>query len=206
MRKNNPDFIRNKYITLNLKIKKFCYLPGEEIKGDIILKGKPELKNTLLTEPKSVIKINQEQQYMQNLGENGYTKITLNKTIFQKELLFNTFIGANLLLGVKIPFSINLPIFSHPTCIFNKYDFVRHILSIEFPSLKVKNSFVIIVKNITNFTKENKLLRVPCILSGKISKSKFFINKGNYTISINLSKNVFYYDEPISYEIYLNYK
>ncbi len=38
------------------------------------------------------------------------------------------------------------------------------------------------------------------------SKSKFLSSKGNYKININLPKNVFYYDEPISIEIILECK
>ena len=32
------------------------------------------------------------------------------------------------------------------------------------------------------------------------------MNKGDFTISIKLPKNLFYYDEPINYEIVLDYK
>ena len=38
----------------------------------------------------------------------------------------------------------------------------------------------------------------------QISKSNFLVNKGNFILLVNLPKNVFYYDEPIPFEIKLN--
>ena len=195
----------NKYINFRVKTDKACYFPGEYIKCKLILEGKPNLKDEILNEPKVLITILQAEQYRYNWGE-GYSYENSNKVIFQKQLFFETFIGANLLAKVEIDFVIQLPSFSHPTCIFNQYDCVKHFLFVEFPSLKLKRVLTIVVKHLPNFTKENKLLKIPCHCIGEKSKKKFFINKGNYTISIKLPKNLFYYDESIPYEIDLDYK
>ena len=63
---------------------------------------------------------------------------------------------------------------------------------------------IIIVKNLANFTYANKLLKKPCVYFAKKSKSKFLVSKGDFTINIQFPKNVFYYDEPIPYEIKLD--
>ena len=68
----------------------------------------------------------------------------------------------------------------------------------EFPNLKVKRTLIIVIKNNANFTRENQLYRMPYTYLAKKSISNF---KGDFTITIKIPKNVFYYEEPISYKI-----
>lgn len=205
MGNENPEIKSNKDIRFELKLEKVCYLPSEKISGTIILAGKPGLKETQLINPKALVIINQKQKYRYRSGKHTSTVIK-NFNIYEKYLIFNTFIGANLLLGVQIPFSIQLPHCAYPSCSFSNGGYVKHNFSVEFPSLNIRRTLKIVVKNNPTFTIDNKLLKKPFKLFDKKSKSKFLINEGDYEIHINLPKNVFYYDEPIPYEINLNCK
>ena len=188
--------ISNSYIIYVLKLEKTCYLPGENINGIILLAGKPGLKETLLTTPKSIFIIHQQQFYKND--ENVKHK---TDKIFEKHLNFNNFVGSNLLLKIKIPFSIKLPYSIIPSFSLRGGHYTNHFFSCEFPSLKVKKVLRIVVKNNPYFTKANKLYREPCKIVEVKSKSDFLIKKGNYKMSIVLPKNSFYYDEEIPYEI-----
>ena len=122
--------------------------------------------------------------------------------------------GANLLIGVTIPFSIKVPFSAHPSCSVeypsinnsDDYGYIQHFLIVEVPCLSVKRIMSIIIKNNIKFTYQNKLLKIPCDFPATKSKSSFLLKKGNFTIKIQLPKNVFFYDEPIPYLITLDLK
>ena len=189
------DNIYNSYIKFIIKLEKICHFPGENINGTIFLKGKQGLKETLLNNPTSKVIISQKQHYYDNEGPGQ----TITNNIYEKNKFFKTFVGANLLNTVKIPFSIKLPISAIPSYSFKRGHYIKHKLLVEFPLLKVKRSLIIVVKNEAYFTKQNKLYKEPCIISNKKSKSK-----GNYNFEMILPKNVFFYDEEIPYEIKLD--
>ena len=111
-----------------------------------------------------------------------------------------------MLTSVRIPFVIQLPLNAYPSFSLIDGSSINHNFSVEFEHLKIKRSMKIVVKNNPNFTNINKLLKIPFQFTKIVSKSKFLFNKGNFTINVNLPKNVFYYDEPIPYEINLNCK
>ena len=209
MGNSNPEIKTNKYIKFVVQLNKVCHLPGENIEGALYLEGNPGLKETQLMNPKALFIITEKHKYKykKNTGDGYVTKNEeINRIIYQKYHLFNNFVGANLLTKVKIPFSIKLPLNSYPSLSFNDGGYVKHNFSVEFELLKIKRTLNIVVKNNPNFTTKNKLLRNPCKYFEKKSKSKFLANKGNFSIYINFPKNVFYYDEPIPYEIKIDCK
>ena len=206
-----PESKYNKFIDFSITLEKICHLPGENINGSIYLIGKPGLNETQLTEPKFLFQITEKQKIDYSGGDNeGSHHEQINRDIFNNYLIFNNFMGANLLTGITIPFSIQLPLIAKPSLSIyfggNHNGYIRHFLIVEMPCFKVKRIMAIIVKNIPNFTSENKLLKIPCIRSAKKSKSKFLSSKGDFSINIKLPKNVFYYDEPIPYEVTLDFK
>lgn len=91
------------------------------------------------------------------------------KEIITNRVTFNSFMGANLLIGVTIPFSIKVPFSAHPSCSveypsINKsddYGYIQHFLIVEVPCLSVKRIMSIIIKNNIKFTYQNKLLKIP---------------------------------------------
>ena len=204
-----PESKYNKFIDFSIKIEKICYFPGENINGTIYLMGKPGLNETQFKDPKTLFIITERQKYDYPAGE-GKGNEEINKYLYNNFLIFNNFSGANLLTSITIPFSIKLSAKAKPSVSIyfgnNCNGYIRHFLVIEIPFFKVRRVMAIIVKNAANFTKENKLLKIPGSYSAKKSKSKFLSSKGNFSIDIKLAKNVFYYDEPIPFEVYLDCK
>ena len=202
----SPKF--NKYIDFYIKLDKICYFPGENISGTLFLTGKPGLMQTQFTDPKVVFTIYEIQTF--------YIPNSNNKTIFEENknkneqfTLFNNYIGANLLTGISIPFTYQIPTTIHPTCSFlvnSALGYSKHFFTVELPNLNLKRALLIVIKNNANFTNENNLLQMPCKFFKTISKSKFLVNKGEFSITVNLPKNVFYFDEPIPFEIFLDCK
>ena len=207
MGNSNPEIKTNKFLKFSVKLNKVCYCPGENIEGTLYLEGLPGLTETQLTNPKALFIISEKQKYEYRINRNkGNTKRIeeLSRIIYQKYLIFNQFIDANLLSTVKIPFKINLPLTAYPSCSFFDGGYVKHNFSVEFELLKIKRTLRIVVKNNQNFTAKNQLLKIPYNFSGTKSKSKFLVNKGNFKIFYNSPKNSYSYDEPIPFEIKLD--
>ena len=200
----------NKLIDFSVNIEKLCYLPEEDINGTLYLMGKPELLETQLNEPKVTFAIYEKLISYPPQTENSI--ISTTEKILQKvenDFMFNTFVGANLLIGINIPFKYKIPLSINPSlCIYidSLSERLQHIFTAEFPTLKVKRAISIVIKNNQNFTLENKLLKIPCSLSERRKKSKYLINKGDFNITINLPGNIFYYDDQIRFEILLDLK
>ena len=198
----------NKNIDFSVKLGKICYFPGENICGTLFLKGKPGLIETQLTEPKALFAI-YEIQIFDYPNSNNKTSIEENENKYEQYALFNNFIGSNLLTGVSIPFTFQIPISTHPTCSFivdKTPGYSKHFFSAEIPHLNVKRTLIIVIKNNANFTIGNNLFKMPCQYFKKITKSNFLVNKGALNLTVNLPKNVFYYDEPVPFEIILDCK
>ena len=121
--------------------------------------------------------------------------------LFNQKVTFPNFEGSNLMNEVKIPFQLQVPQKAYPTCIFSQSDFVRHYLTVEFPSIEAKRTVIIVIKNTSYFYKENKLLLSPAIHFREIKKKNFFAEKGSYTASLKLPTNIFSYDQKIPFEI-----
>ena len=177
--------------------------------------GKPDLNEIRLNEPEvsfSIIEIENYTYYNSNGTGSGTENKQIKRNLFSSYIFFNDFIGANLLEGITLPFSIILPLTARPSIsVYSngcyKYEnSIKHYFAIEMPCFKVKRVMSTIVKNTANFTEENKLLKTPYIYYALKSKSKFLTKKGNFSIKIKLQKNAFHYDEFIPYEIILDYK
>ena len=149
----NPEQQFNKFIDFSIKINKICYLPGEVIKGTLDLKGKPGLMETQLNEPKAYFQIVEMQESKQS-GKKGFND-NITYILYKQNIMFDTFIGANLLTGITIPFSIPISTLAHPTCCF-KYEYyigyVKHFFIVGFSSLKLRRILNIVIKNNANFT------------------------------------------------------
>lgn len=196
----------NLFIDFSIELEKLCYYAGENIYGTIHLMAKPGSIETQLREPKVLISFYEKDiNYICDFSLKLKSSVRkLNK--YEKYFNFNSFIGANLLNGVDIPFTYQIPLSVLPTCclFFLNSSHRKHLLSIELCFYKIRREIDIVIKNKQNFTLQNKLLKIPCSIFERKSKSIFLINKGDFIISINLPKNIFYYDEPIPYEFKLD--
>ena len=183
MGNNNP--YKNKYneekeVKLDITLNKVCYLPGEQIIGNLYIQPKSGINETILNDTNVTIKIIQLQYYSYTEGS-GEDERTISgsdeKDILIENFDFVNFKGANILSGIKISFSIKIPLNIHASLIFNG-DYVKHYLFVEFPGIKAKRAIMIIIKRFEKFSNENKLLRIPAKAFGDFYKKKKFRYKG----------------------------
>ena len=140
--------IKEKYnqeneISLNIFINKSCYNPGETISGYIDIQPKYNINQTIFNDTQAIFKITQFQQYDYSTGSGeDETKIYVNddSDVFTLETRFDYFCGANILVGIKIPFSIQIPLEIQPTLYYYGY-YIKHFLSVELPGINF-NPFI----------------------------------------------------------------
>ena len=199
------DKINNyeKDVSMILNLNKACYFKGEEIKGNIILSSKNGLNKTQLVNPYIIISIKERGQYSYiegsyefNIDSSNYKKITKeNKNILSIKIDFPYFEGANLLIGVNIPFTVKIPDEVYPSCYFNLNTYIKHYLICDFPSIEAKKTNIIVIKNSIYFSLENNLLKAPAIYKKELTKLKYlFFNSGSFICNATLIKNIFSYN------------
>ena len=195
-------------INLDIELLKTCYFPGELISGILILTPKPGINDAIFFNTQSHFTISEIKYYQSNQNDQMqlFDYVIENINLFEKDFNYEKFLNENILLEIKIPFSIQLPINAYPSCFLSgSLAYVAHNLKVEFPVLKAYKNIMFIVKNTQHFNKENGLLQVPCEINKNIYKVKFLFNKGNFTVLIKLDKNYFFYDESIIYDIVLDF-
>ena len=191
-------------MTLKVTLDKVCYYPEELIKGSINLQLNKVLNDSIFNETSAIIKIIQKQQYIIPGGDDGDTYVTEEEDLLILNKDFITFKGANLLLGINIPFSIEIPKNILASCYYSRH-FIKHFVYFEFPGIKAKRTLMIFIKGYKNYTLENKLLKMPASSFGDFYKKKKSKYKGGkISCLLRIPKNSFDYKEVIPFEIYLN--
>ena len=201
---SNKKYNSENNVSISLNTNKKCYSNGEFVNGSIYLKGKPGLIITQLLDPLAIATLTEFQHYTyeEDQSHDDHREIDVNdeKKIFQTRLDFTNYRGANLMDGIQMPFNFQI-INCFPTCYINSKTYIRHYLTIEFPSIQAKKSVFIIIKNQQNFTLENFLYKSPSIEMKEIQKHKLMFSKGKFAAVLKLAKNVFTYDENIPFEL-----
>ena len=201
-----------KNVSITIELNKTCFSRGEMIIGKIILQPKEgHLNQTQLLNPYALISIYEKHYYeYREYYYDDSRKTTSSRTRNEVENIpllsipmeFTNFMGANILLGIQIPFEIKTPETAYPSCIFGTNEYVKHFLTIEIPSLEAKRTEIIVVKNNIYFSNYNGLLKAPCCHYLKTTKYKYaFFNYGSFNSTITLSKNIFAYNEAIPFVI-----
>ena len=194
-----------KDVSMTIDLNKTCFFKGEEIKGNIILSSKNGLKGTLVN-PYVIISIKENGQYSYvedsyefNVDSSNFKKIAKeNKNLLTIKIDFPFFEGANLLIGVNIPFKVKIPEKIYPSCYFNLNTFIKHFLVCDFPSIEAKKAEIIVIKNSIYFSEENHLLKAPAQYSKEIPIYKYsFLNSGSFIFNATLTKNIFSYNDDI---------
>ena len=198
-------------ISLDIELNKTCFSKGEYIYGIIVLTPKinsiiKEFLNTY-----AIISIQEKQNYEyldssydQENDELKPTKKSINefKTLIKTQYNFSDYLNSSMIPCLKIQFRIKVPNNAYPSCLFDKNTFVIHYLTIEFESLNLKKSEIIIIKNSPYFTKENGLLKIPAIYKNILTKHKYAIfDCGYMEVKITLEKNICPYNENLPIEI-----
>ena len=188
-------------IIIDIVIDKLCYSPGETINGYIAIKPKTYLNDSILCDSLIIIKLIQKQQYNYPNGED-FEYVGENSDLNVQSMDCKYFRGANVLLGINIPFSITIPLDIQPTLYFHTH-YIKHCIYCEIPFFGDNFSQNIIIIDHPFFTLENQLLKIP-----KTYYKEFDISynkkKGRMSCLFKLPKNSFTYFEKIPFEVYLD--
>ena len=207
----DKNFNYEQNISMNIELKKTCYSKGEIIQGNLYLAPKTTPVSNILIKPFAEISLREHHYY--DFEKTDYNskdqdrrsvivKQEENVILFKENINFSDNYELNISNGYIIPFEVKVPYTAYPSCIFNSKSFVKHYLSITFPSIFAKRTLVIIIKNNIYFSDINGLLKSPVIINREITKHKYiFFNYGNFRISIVLPKNIFSYDENVPFLI-----
>lgn len=152
--------IKKKYneeyeVIVNILLDKVCYFPSEMISGFLELQPKYNLNQTIFNDTKVIFKITQFQEYSYTTdsGDDETTEYVCEySNVLTQETSFNYFSGANILLVIKIPFSILIPLEIQPTFYYKRH-FIKHFFCVELPGINLYlleiiillNSFLIII-------------------------------------------------------------
>lgn len=206
---SNEKYNFEKNVSMIFEINKTCYSKGEMIFGSIVLTPKDCLVQTQLINPfaKMTLKEHHYYEYYEYHYDSRRGTSTAEKrvdeeniTIFSIHMDFSNFNGANILTGLQIPFQIQVPVMSYPSCFFEPSAYVRHFLTCDFPTIEARKSVEIIIKNNMYFSSLNGLLKTPAVLTKEKTKHKFaFFNYGSFKVDITLPKNIFSYTESMPF-------
>ena len=201
------DFNYGKDVSLTVELNKVCYSPGEILHGTIILTPKQNSQIKELLEPYAKISFQEKQnyEYLEAYHDKDRDIIKPTKKLINEIIPlgtypfdFSSYINSSLFPNLKIPFEVKVPINAYPTCLFEPNCYVITFLTVEFESLKVKQSFIIIIKNNYHFTAENGLLKSPGVYKQIITKHKFaLLSCGYFELKITLEKNICPYNDNL---------
>ena len=198
-------------ISMNIELKKTCYSMGEIIHGNLYLLPKNTSYPTQIINPYAEITLREQHFYTYNGSYyDNYKKETIitkineeeNVILLTQNMIFPYNMDLNISNGSIIPFEIKVPNTSYPSCFFDSSSYVKHFLSISFPSIGAKKTVIIIIKNGIYFSSYNGLLKTPTIIKNEITKHKYiFFNYGSFKFSITLPKNIYSYNENVQFLI-----
>ena len=189
-------------VIIDIVIDKLIYDPGEIINGYLEIKPKTYLNESIFGNESTTIKLTENYGHSYYDEDGKSYKDKESSDLYEQTLDSKYFEGANILLGVKIPFSIQIPLDIQPTVNAHNY-YIFHYVTIKTPLIKFNKSKNIIIKEHRFFTFENKLLKIP-----KIHYKEFFKcidgSGGRISCFFKLQKNSFIYNEKIPFELHLD--
>jgi hypothetical protein len=192
-------------VSISIYTNKVCYSVGENIQGIIFLQGKPGLIEILLRKSKGTLSLVQREKikYLDEQRlEPEYEYEIKSNTLSSKNLDFSSFKVEDLMKGIKIPFSIEIPNSQCcPTCYFNKNDHIKHTLEFDFSSIGTlggKGETQIILKS-GEFYSFRFGQNFVCI--DEETKHKLMVDEGVFSMLLAVDKNVFTYDEIIPFRV-----
>jgi hypothetical protein len=197
-------------VSMTVETQKTCYFPGEFVTGNIILRPKEGISNPLLSNPYANLILTEtfhytycEDVYNPHKGKKEFTTMTAEEsmTLLQMPLNFTNFLNANIMQTVVIPFQVQLPMQIYPSVIFSSDAYVKHHLSIDFPSIQAKKTVIIVIKNNQHFTTFNQLWQQPAVCFKETTKHALFVSKGSFKSTLTLPRNAFTYDEKIPFTV-----
>ena len=190
-------------VDLQLSLNKVCFFPGETINGKIIITPKfglfQECKNYSLLN----IIITQRSYYTYRRGSDLESEEE-TLTLIDQKYQFSDFIESQDENTMTVSINYILPKYTRPSIFINSTDYVKHILTIEYPHFKVKRSVLFIVRSDYNFLSRTTTLLAPYTNQKTFYKKKFFMKKGFFQMNINMPSNYFLYNDKVRYNIHLD--
>ena len=117
---------------------------------------------------------------------------------------FSDFIELGQENEINIRVKYTLPRNARPSIFLDNQDYVKHLITVDYPHFEVKKTNVFIVKNNLNFHSQNRQLLCPFKYPTTFNKKKFFKKKGSCKLIITMPRNFFLYNEKITYNIHLD--
>ena len=194
------DFNDEENLSMTISLPKTCYYPGEIIKGKVIIQVKNNKISSIFNFPKSIISIDQYQQY-QFYQDNIIITKNDNKNLITQPYRFKKYKNRSILVPLSLPFSIRIPVEADPTFLYEDSNFIKHFLSIEFPKIKCKKKVGIIIQNRQKFV-GNKI-NSPIEKFNDIQRH-FLKNYSKVSFLFKTDKSSYAYNEIIPYEIIMN--
>ena len=191
-------------ISIYIYTNKVCYCVEEYIQGIIYLQGIPGLKENFLRDSLGEIELVECEQMryydkdeIDIHGEKGSFEKEFNlNTIFSEDLIITKYKGKDLMKGIQIPFSIQIPNKEHlATFYYDKNNQINHTLKFRLCSIKAEGETQIILKNDKNY------ISGPTTVIKETEKHKLLHYEGTFTMSFNLDKKTFAYNEIIPLEV-----
>ena len=202
------NFLFEKYneensLSIIIKLPKSCYYPGEMLSGKIILQARTNKISPIFNFKNAIISITQYQQYEFYLDNILITKKD-KKTVLSQLYSFKKYKNRSIYIPLTLPFSIRIPKEIDPTLLDENTNFIKHILTINFPKVKAKKSIGIIIQNRQIFLKENGLFKTSIVKFHDIQKSIIFQKNSKIAYLFSTEQNSYPYNAYIPYEIIMN--
>ena len=197
-------------ISMSIELGKTCFSPGELVKGGIILKPKSGNVLNYLQTPSAFLSITENALYTYTEEErdpHSNTRRYVTKSAKEKIPILNIpldlsiYNNTEIVDTLKFNFTFQIPLRIYPSCFFGSNTYVKHYLTVDFPSISARKSLIIVIKNPPYFSVYNHLYQSPAMSYKEMKKSKLFFSQGYFIASIKIPKNAFAYDEVIPFEI-----
>ena len=190
-------------VSIKISLNKVCFFPGENIIGNIKLIPKPGFFEECRKFCELVIMITQTSCYTYQDGSDYETEEETT-VLMTHNFRFSDYIQLGQENEINLKVKYTLPKNARPSIFIDTHDYVKHLITVNYPHFGSKRTKVLIVKNNLNFHSKNRQLLCPFNYPINFNKKKFFMKKGSCNLVITMPRNYFLYNEKISYNIHLD--
>ena len=200
---NEAKYNINGNINIKVVLNKVCYFPGENMTGRIQLISNKGFIQECKKFSEIIITITQISQY--KYPSDSHDKIEKEViTLMNNIMSFSDFIQMGEERVINIPFNYTCPKNACPSIFLSDKDYIKHVLSIDYPHFNVRRSYIFVVKNKLEYHSILKNLLCPFKNETIFNKSKFFSKKGSCKLIIDMPRNYFLYNEKVEFNIQID--
>ena len=203
MGNDNVKLNKEGNVSIIISLNKVCFYPGENIIGNIKIIPKPGFYEECRRFCELCINITQNSHYRYPVGSDYETEEETT-ILMTHNFRFSDFIELGQENEINISVKYTLPKNARPSIFLDNQDYVKHLITVDYPHFGVKKTNVFIVKSNLNFHSQNRQLLCPFKYPTTFNKKKFFKKKGSCKLIITMPRNFFLYNEKITYNIHLD--